>query len=439
MLDRPIRLRTLLPLYLAAAGSLAWAQASPTYEVSLGSPSYLSDQAFSARAKEPPGLLRLNDAIRLALSASPELAASVREVDAQEGAVVQAGLWRNPELASVLEDRQKATRTTTVQINQPIELGGKRSARIEVAERGRDIATAELNAKQAELRANVITAFFDVLAAQERVKIAQSLLELAQRSTLAASRRVAAGKISPVEETKARVAEAAVRVDLAQANSDLVNARKRLTATWGNPAPRFERADGQAEVLPDLPPTETLDQRFAASPGLQRAQLELERRKSIVELEKARRVPDITVSLGNKHNEEIGRNQAVFGIAIPIPVFDRNQGNLLESLRRRDKAEEELSATQVRLSTELAVAYEQLKTSRLEAESLQRDIVPGAQSAFDAATIGFSAGKFSFLEVLDAQRTLFQAKSQYLRALAAAHRAAADLDRLLGTRDSLSR
>jgi len=438
-----MRTRKLLfwPLSLAAfvGGSAGWAQTPSSYSVSLAPPSYNSDKLFEARALESAGPLTLAEAIRLASSANPELAASYREVDAQEGSVIQAGVWRNPELASLVEDRQKATRTTTVQINQPIELGGKRGARIDVAERGRDIASADLNAKQAEIRANVITAFFDVLAAQERIKIAQSLLELAQRSTLAASRRVVAGRISPVEETKARVAEAAVRVDLAQAASDLSNARRRLTANWGNPAPRFQVADGQAERLPALPAAATLDARFDTAPGLARARLEVERRDAIVQLEKARRIPDVTVSLGTKHVEELGRNQAIVGLAIPIPIFDRNQGNQLEALHRRDKAKDELAATQVRLSTELGQAYEQLKTARLEAESLQKEILPGAQSAFDAATTGFSLGKFSFLEVLDAQRTLFQAKSQYLRALAVAHRAAADMDRILGTTESTPR
>jgi cobalt-zinc-cadmium efflux system outer membrane protein len=63
---------------------------------------------------------------------------------------------------------------------------------------------------------------------------------------------------------------------------------------------------------------------------------------------------------------------------------------------------------------------------------LQRDVLPGAKSAYDAATVGFENGKFNFLEVLDAQRTYFAAKSQYLKALAEAHRAAADIDRVLG-------
>ena len=118
---------------------------------------------------------------------------------------------------------------------------------------------------------------------------------------------------------------------------------------------------------------------------------------------------------------------------MPIPLFDRNQGNILESLRRTDKARDELVATEVRLNSELAQAYGRLVAAREEIALLKQEILPGAQSAYDATTKGFELGKFSFLEVLDAQRTFFQARSQYLRALSETHRATADIDRIVGT------
>jgi len=122
----------------------------------------------------------------------------------------------------------------------------------------------------------------------------------------------------------------------------------------------------------------------------------------------------------------------VIGLSIPIPVFDRNQGNVLESLRRTDKARDELVATEVNLNMELGQAHGRLSKSLIEAELIKTEILPGAQSNYDATTKGFELGKFSFLEVLDAQRTFFQAKSQYLRSLAETYRAATDIDRLLG-------
>ena len=113
-------------------------------------------------------------------------------------------------------------------------------------------------------------------------------------------------------------------------------------------------------------------------------------------------------------------------------MFDNNRGNLLEALRREDKARDELAATRTRLVSEALQAREQLDAARAEAKALRDDILPGAQSAYLASSKGFELGKFGFLDVLDAQRTLFQAKSQHLNALAQAHRAAAEIDKLLG-------
>lgn len=385
-----------------------------------------------ARATEPTASLTLKTALELALGANPELSAAARELEAVDAMVSQARLFHNPEISALIEDTRSATRTTTLQLKQLIELGGKHGARIEAAEHGRDTASVELDAKRAEIRAAVMAAFFDVLVSQERLRLAQASVELAQRATNATTRRVTAGKVSPVEETKARVAEAGVRLELTLASSDLAAARKRLAATWGNPIPRFERAEGDPEALPPLPVLADLNTRLAASPAILRARAEVDRRLALVHLERSQRTPDVTISLGARRNEELGLNQAILGVSIPLPIFDRNQGNVLEALRRTDKARDELSVVQIRLSNELALAHEGLNTARQEVESLQRDILPGAQSAYDAATQGFEMGKFSFLEVLDAQRVSFQAKSQYLRALSAAHRSAAEIERILG-------
>lgn len=388
---------------------------------------------------EPVGTLTLSAAIDLALTSNPELSAATNELRAVEGVVIQAGILPNPEISTSVEDTQnKATRTTTIQLSQRIELGGKRSARIASAERGRDVAAADLAAKRLDIRATVIGAFFDVLVAQERIQQAEDLLGLAQRASQAASRRVTAGKISPVEETKARVAEASARVELNQAQRELVSARKRLAASWGSSTPRFEQVEGRTDLLPPVRSAEEITRRLNASPALLRARHEADRFSAIADLERSRRIPDVTVSLGTKKAEELGRNQTIVGISIPFPIFDRNQGNVLEAQRRADKARDELSATEVRLSTEVAQNEERLKALVVEAQTLQSEIMPGARSAYDAASKGFELGKFSFLEVLDAQRTFFQARAQYLRSLSDAHRTAAELERVLGSIDSMS-
>ena len=424
-------LRALIPLgsvaLLGCSVCPAWAQ----------NPVAPAVPAFSNAAAQATDALTLQGAIAMAMASNAELSAARRELEASEGPVLQGGAHPNPELSFLLEDTQRATRTTTLQINQPIELGGKRAARISAAERGRDIASAELAAKRADLRATVVSAFYDVLLAQEHIKLAGDSTELARRAADAASKRVQAGKISPVEETKARVAEATARLEAAQAASELRLSRQRLAATWGDASPRFDRVESDS-ALASVPTFDAVSVRLAASPSLRRAQIEVQRRSALSDLERAKRTPDLTVSLGVKRDEQLGRNQAVIGFSIPLPLFDRNQGNLLEALRREDKSRDELAAADIQLKSAVAQAWGRLDTAGAEARTIRDQVLPGAQSAYDAATQGFELGKFNFLDVLDAQRTLFQAKARYLRARGEAHRAAADIDRLLGDGEVLT-
>ena len=205
-----------------------------------------------------------------------------------------------------------------------------------------------------------------------------------------------------------------------------------MSAFWGGAAAAPE-ADGSAETLPVVPrearqATTTLDN----TPRAVRARLEIDRRQALANVERSKRVPDVTVNVGVKRDSSANNNMAVLGIAVPLPLFDRNQGNLLEAQRLADKAFEDYRALQLEQNATLAQDVARLDAARTAVQSLRQDVLPGAQRAYDAARIGFDAGKFNFLDVLDAQRTLFQARAQYLAALSRAHQAAAGIDRILG-------
>ena len=392
----------------------------------------VGEEALQTAATAPATPLSLTKAIELALEGSPEVAAATRQWEATEGQVLQGRARPNPELAYSLEDARSRTRMQSWQLNLPVELGGKRAARTKAAEKSREQAQAQLNELKAALRANVAAAYFDVLTAQERLVLAKDSVALAKSSTDTVAKRVAAGKVSPVEESKARVAEAGIRVELAQAASEQRNALSRLFALLGKIEAPFTVLEGKAENLPPVPKLADLQSLISSSPAVVLARIEVDRRKALTDLEQSKRVPDITVSAGIQRSNETQRNILLFGVSVPLPVFDRNQGNLLEALKLEDKARDELQGATVRLHSEVAQAQERLSTIAAEVQSLRQDVLPGAKSAYDAATIGFENGKFDFLEVLDAQRTYFTAKSQYLKALGEAHRAAADVDRLLG-------
>lgn len=368
----------------------------------------------------------------LAMERNPTLRAAQQAVAASEGAVLQSQARPNPELAYTQEDTRLETRAMTLQWNQALEVGGKRAARMQVAEHGRALALAELALSRAALRADVRTAFIHMLAAQERVQLSQDSLQIASQARDAAAKRVQAGKSAPLEETKARVAESSAQLALTQAQSQLRVAGQQLAAFWGGQPASLGIAQGQVQQLPGLPDQAHLLSKIEQSPLLTRAQQAFLQSKSVAELERAKRVPDPTVSLGVKRAQELGRNQLVLGISVPLPVFDSNRGNQLQALRLADKAEDELLATRQRLQAQVQQSYEQLQTSRAQARQLADVVLPSAQSAYAVAVKGFTLGKFSYLDVLDAQRTLAEARGLYLEQLIATHRAAADITRELG-------
>lgn len=397
----------------------AWAQqAAPT-----------AATAATAAAAAP---ISLQAALALAMEHNPGLRAAAQALAASEGALIQSRARPNPELAYSQEDTRRETRSMTLQWNQSIEIGGKREARMKAAGHGRELARAELEAAQAGLRADVRTAFANVLAGQQRVQLHQKTLEIAGSARDAAAKRVLAGKVAPLEETKARVAESSAELALAQARSGLRVARQQLAALWGAQPAAFGSAVGELAQLPVLPDEGLMLEKLEHSPQMLRAQQAVFQARSVAELERAKRLPDPSVSLGMKRAQEVGRNQLVVGISVPLPILDSNRGNQLQALRLADKAEDELLATRQQMYAQLQQQREQLQSSRAQAEQLAQQVLPAAESAYEVAAKGFALGKFSYLEVLDAQRTLAEARSLYLEQLVATHQAAADITRQLG-------
>jgi cobalt-zinc-cadmium efflux system outer membrane protein len=224
------------------------------------------------------------------------------------------------------------------------------------------------------------------------MRLAEAALDLARGGSEAAQRRVTAGKVSPIEETRARVAQSGVAAELAQARGEQRAALHALQALLGD-AQRVEAVAGEI-ALPAVLSQEALLARLQQAPALRVARLDVERLGALARLERTRRVPDVTVGVGAKRNEELGRTQALVTLSVPLPVADAWHG--------------------------------------AELDTLQDEVLPGAQSVFEATTKGYELGKFDLLDVLDAQRTLLLSRTQLLRAIAQAHLATAAIDRALG-------
>ena len=384
--------------------------------------------------------LTLRDVVHLMLQNNPELASFAKEVRVLEGVKIQAGKFRNPELAIESEDinantrpNTRAAQFTTIRFSQLIELGGKRSARINAASIGQELADKNYESKRLELIARVANVFTKVLAGQEQLRLVKESMQLAQKVVNSATKRVEAGKAPPIEETKAKVAFSTIGIELEQTRRDLVAARKQLSLLWGNPSPQFRKVLGDLESRVVIPSFEVLEQRIHKNPIVLYSIKNVEQHEALLEIEKLRRIPDITIGAGVRRYTQADETTAIVNVSIPIPLFDLNQGNLQAANQRVGKAIDEQSATDLQLRSKLTGAYESLLAAQNEIKVLNDEVLPGARSSFDIANKGYELGRFSFLEMLDAQRTLFQNQVLYIRALANYHRLINEIERLIAS------
>jgi len=398
-----------------------------------------ADPSRGPQPEEPTGVLTLRQALALALLRNPELASTAWEVRAGEARTLQAGLLPNPEVGVEVENfagsgefRGVDAAETTITLGQVIELGGKRLRRARVAALERDLAVWDYEATRLNVFTATTKAFVEVLSAQAQLALHEELVRLAEQVLRTVTARVQAGQVSPVEETRARVALSTNRIALERAGRVLVAAREHLTATWGSAAPAFERVEGALEPLVPIPSAERLAQRIRQNPDIARWVAEMAQRQATVALEEARRIPNVTANGGVRRLNETRDTALIMQLTLPIPLFDRNQGALLAARYQLARAGEERRTAEVRVLTELAATYAELSSAFAEATALQNDVLPGAQSAFEAFSEGYRQGKFGFLDVLDAQRTLFEARGRYIEALTAYHQAVADMERLIG-------
>jgi cobalt-zinc-cadmium efflux system outer membrane protein len=384
----------------------------------------------SAEIDEPTGGLTLRQALALALTRSPELASVSFDVRIAEARILQAKLLPNPEAELTSENiagsgsYSDARRSeNTLLLGQLIELGGKRRARVREEAFGRELAAFDYETRKREVYLKTAEQFVDVLAGQRRVAITDDLVRLADDFVPAIEKRVEAGKASDLEKTRFDVAVASARIDSEQAKHDLLAARQRLAAQWGATKPRFTFAVGDLDRVAPTASLETLARRLAANPRLARYGTEVAQREAALAREKAAVVPDVTLRAGARQINETKDTTAVIALSVPLPFWNRNQGNIGAARAQVARAGAEQAAAAAILMTELSDAYQNAARARATISILRENVLPGAENALKATNEGYEAGRFSYLEVLDARRTIGAARTQYLQAIAEYHKA----------------
>ncbi len=388
--------------------------------------------------KEPIDQLVLAQALVLALTGNPKLAAFSQEIRAREAATIQANLLPNPtfgvQASNFGNNKFKGADgdAITIELSQLVELGGKRAARTEVATLNQELANWDYETQRMNVLTQVTQAYIEVLANQQRLNLAEKLLDLAKKMFEIATVKVRSGYVAPLEKTKAKVIQASAKIDLQRAQKQLLVSRQRLASTWGSTQALFQLALGDLEDTQQPPVWQDLIQRIKDNPDLARWVTEINQRQALIGMEKSKAIPDVTLNLGTNTYLDGDDYNMNAGFSMPLPLFDSNQGSILAAQRRLNKAEDERRNAEINTLTALNVVYQQLNSAYVELTTLRADVIPGAESAFKAASRGYRLGEYDFLQVLDAQRTLVGVKTQYIQAQADYHLNVARIERLIG-------
>ncbi len=381
--------------------------------------------------------LDLQTALERAYAFSPEISMAILDVDIKHAEEWQSSLLPNP-VATVEIDgpdtivanrRGSNGQEVFCGLSQLIELGGKREYRRQEAAFQSSLAYVEWDRIRLNIRREVTLAMVELAAAQEHVKAADQQYQLTHQVFIALAHQAETGKIPPLQRDKAAMKESVAALAVRRAESLQVALRKKLASFWGCSSADFKEVCYPLFELQPIPPLSLLLNRQHNGPDVLKWASLISAAHEELALERARRIPDITVTAGYVGGGGDG-NSWTLGVSMPLPVFDRNQGNIQKTDLHLRKLERERDKDALQLQIDLTLAYEELCLAYRESIAFRENIAVSARVAFDAVKEGYAQGKSGYLELLDAQRTLFEVQDQYVHALEEYHRKKTDVERL---------
>ncbi|MDO8804311.1 MAG: TolC family protein [Elusimicrobiota bacterium] len=381
--------------------------------------------------------MKLEDAVAVALKENPELKGKRAAISIAEGRLRQAGAWPNPVLEISAEDVPARSADISrgkrvIEMEQAVSLGGKVGWRKRAALLQLSLAEAEYQAAVREVSFHVQDRFVQVLAAQERKTLAEVEAALAREIATLAEALVQAGAVSPVELTKAEVEAAKSQGELEETEVHFQSVEAGLRKEMGAPALQVARYDGELADEIIWPDQEDLPGLFSAHPAMLAKSLKKEAAQAQAGLARAEAWPDVSLKAGAGRADG-DRASIVQGmIAFPLPLFNRNQGSVQEAKAAIRLAEAEQESLYQQLRQEWEEATNRVGQAMKQVKRYRRDILPRAEKVLSAVQEGYREGKFRYIEVLEAQRSLAGARRVVLESVSTVNRGRWQIILLMG-------
>lgn len=389
-----------------------------------------------------PPALGLRDAIAAALAHNPDLREFTFTLRAEEARRDGAALRPAPEFTAELENvlgtggyKGLSRADTTLAISQVVELGGKREARISAASASIDTLTSARQAAQLDVLAEVTRRYVAVAELQERLQLAERATALAQTTLGAARLRVQAARAPHVEEDRATVALERSRLAARSLRARMESARRSLAALWGADDATldgrpFGAVNGDIYDLPVVQEFAPLAQRLQSAPEFLRFASEERLRDAELRLAATQRRADITIGGGIRRSQETGDVGLVASFSIPLFGGRRAQSAINEASARRDAVGAARDAALTRAHASLYALYTDFREAEARVSVLQATVLPRMEEALKETQYAFERGRYSYLELVDAQREFLAAEADRIEAATQAQLLIAEIERL---------
>jgi cobalt-zinc-cadmium efflux system outer membrane protein len=380
-----------------------------------------------------PMILNFDEATKRVLNQSLRLKMLNFDIQSKASEFKQSTLYPNPILSCELDEigREGWSGESNWSLSQFVELGGKRQIRQNLASYQYHMALIDYKSSQIELLNILTKRFIDVIASQEKLLLAIEERKLAEQFLFDLSEKLEYGKICLMDYTKGEMIDSMARLKEEQAYSDFIVAKKQLAILWGCPTPDFQEVSYPFFYELEIPCSlSDYLSFFYNKPELMRAHLDHLAAQEVLKMEKSRQVPDVTMTLGYTIDRDKRDHGLLVGVSLPLPIFDRNQGNISRAYVEMFKIEEQSKLLHLKLESQFSIAHREFVQAYDGVEKFRKSILKSANHLCQLAEQGYREGKFHYLERLQAEQTLFEIKEKYIEILVNYHYKKADIEYL---------
>lgn len=376
----------------------------------------------------------LDECVSLALASHPRLSEYQARISEAHGGAVQAGLYPNPRIDSGNPQVIGPNRTGvySIGVTQDVVRGGKlkldRAAAVEAAHQ----AEWDSVRKRFEVLTSVRQEFFSTLAAQRRKTLLEKLLEISKQSEKTSMNLFDAEQVSETDVLLLRVERRKAETALQGAEIALLGQRRQLAASIGVSVMMVGEVDGQLTTkVPDFNDDDVLTQVMTTSPVIQIANLDVNRTVLLLRRAEVEPIQNLTIQAGTQYQDSTANYQALVGLYMDVPLWNRNQGNIMAAHAAVQRSMAGRAATQQELTKQLADSVTRFRVAEQTVQNYESGILPDAMRTLELVQKAYGRGQFEISRLLQTQRTVFEANLDYISALENRLNAAAEMAGLL--------